>query len=96
MADMDTLQMSAAFLESYIVSAYTLSSGHSGIPYKILLQTTAPLALACGWAYHQLRQVEYVREWCEGNRWLPARGNNVEKRNCALVCVIIVTGGLTV
>jgi hypothetical protein len=58
--------------------------------------------------YYALRQVPYIRKWCEGDNWFrptAAWGYNyrtgvyshtpgIEEHHCALTCDIIVTGGI--
>jgi hypothetical protein len=93
------IQCSIAFLESYISSAYALSKRDRYPNYRFLLKTTVPSAAAMSWGYWSLRQVPFVREWCEGDNWFrPVAMYNanagVEEHHCALTCDIIVTGAI--
>jgi hypothetical protein len=95
------IQCSFAFLESYVSSAYALSKRECRPNYGLLLNTTILAALAMCWGYWSLRQVPFVREWCEGDNWFsPVVRNNspagVEEHHCALTCDIIVTGAIAV
>jgi len=90
---------SLAFFESYISSAYALSKRARYPNYELLLNTTIPSALAMSWGYWSLRQVPFVREWCEGDNWFrPVVMYNsdagVEEHHCALTCDIIITGAI--
>jgi hypothetical protein len=59
------------------------------------MSTTFISATLSSTSYYSLRQVPYVRAWCEGNNAAPL-WSNVELRNCALVCDIIVAGAIAV
>jgi len=89
---------SLAFLESYITSAYAHSKRDRNPNYKLLLRTTVPSAIAMAYGYWSLRQVPFVRKWCEGDNWFRpvAYGADVgiEEHHCALTCDIIVTGAI--
>lgn len=88
-------QLIPAFLESYITTAYSIYKRESQLNYLRLLRTAGTTAIISAFGYRALRQVPYVRRWCEGNNWAPLN-DNVEKRNCALVCVVIVSGAIAV
>ncbi|KAI9774474.1 MAG: hypothetical protein M1839_001707 [Geoglossum umbratile] len=90
-----TFAMSCAFFESFVTSAHAISKRSIRPNYELLLRTTATTTILSAFGYHALRQVPYVRSWCEGNKWAPATGN-VEKRNCPLVCVVIASGAVAV
>jgi hypothetical protein len=54
-----------------------------------------------GWGYWSLRQVPFIRKWCEGDNWFKPvvtyNGNvGIEEHHCALTCDIIVTGAIAV
>ena len=81
------------FLECYVMSAISLHRRRTDFA---LLSVTAAIGTALGTtSYYALRQVPYVRHWCEGNNAAPIY-DNIEKRNCALVCDIIVAGAISV
>jgi hypothetical protein len=65
------------------------------INYTTLAMTTGFGTILSAASYYALRQVPYVRRWCEGNNSAPIY-DNVEKRNCAIVCGIIVAGAIAV
>jgi hypothetical protein len=92
-------QCSLAFLESYFSSAYALSKRDIYPNYRLLLKTSMPSAAAMIWGYRSLRQVPFIRKWCEGDNWFrPVVMYNgdvgVEEHHCALTCDIIVTGAI--
>ena len=71
--------------------------------------STLPSAVAMSGGYYSLRQVPFVRKWCEGDNWFQpttvSRNNawpgtyrkvdpGVEQHHCALTCDIIITGAI--
>ncbi|PMD44055.1 hypothetical protein L207DRAFT_270867 [Hyaloscypha variabilis F] len=98
-------QCTISYLESCISSGLALANT-SGIPkstpnYTLLLKTSTPCALALGAAYYAVRQMEFVRAWCEGDNWFrPIRETEgytlkpagVEEHQCALTCVLTGEG----
>ncbi|KAH0547931.1 hypothetical protein GP486_008328, partial [Trichoglossum hirsutum] len=84
-----------AFLESYITTAYSLYKREAQPDYTRLLFTAGAATAISSYGYLSLRKVPYVREWCEGDKWAPMN-DIVEKRNCPLVCVVIISGAIAV
>jgi len=98
-----------AFSENYVSSAYSLSKQDKSLDYRFLLMSTLPSAVAMSGGYYSLRQVPFVRKWCEGDNWFQpttvSRNNawpgtyrkvdpGVEQHHCALTCDIIITGAI--
>jgi hypothetical protein len=69
--------------------------------YTLLFKTSTPCSLFLAIGYYALRQMPFVREWCEGDNWFkPSRESNgytlapagIEEHQCALTCVLIGAG----
>jgi hypothetical protein len=71
----------------------------------LLLKTSTPFSILLGIAYYMLRQMKFVRSWCEGDNWFrPIRESEgggytlkpagVEEHHCALICVVVVAGAV--
>jgi hypothetical protein len=96
-----TLQCSITFLENYATSAMSLYRQETKPNYSLLLKTSTPCSIAMSAGYYALRQVPFIRAWCEGdNDFLESYrfGHfgrlGVEEHMCALTCVIIAAGAV--
>ncbi|KAE9377812.1 hypothetical protein N431DRAFT_541444 [Stipitochalara longipes BDJ] len=94
-----------SYLENCISSGFALANASGNAKstpnYSLLLKTSTPCTLAMGAGYCAVRQMEFVRKWCEGDNWFrPIRETDgytlapagVEEHQCALTCVLIGAG----
>ncbi|KAH8595428.1 hypothetical protein B0O99DRAFT_686847 [Bisporella sp. PMI_857] len=89
---------SLTFIENYTSTALSIYRREVKPNHILLFKTSIPCSFGMLIAYYSLRQIPFIRTWCEGDNWFApvsrGRNSNIEQHHCALTCTIIAAGAV--